>query len=64
MDRQAHIRLPQILDELESMHGRPQPLEVTDPFEIILLENVVYLSSDDTRRKAFMELLRMRFRIS
>jgi hypothetical protein len=47
---------PLILDELEAMYGRPEPPYVTDPFEMILWENVIYLSDDLKRRKAFDEL--------
>ena len=48
----AQISLPKVLDELELMSGPTEPPDVTDPFEMILWENVVYLSDNNTRRKA------------
>ena len=32
-----------IIDQLISFYGQPKPPEVTDPLEMILLENVAYL---------------------
>ena len=44
------------MDELEGFYGRPEPPKVTDPFGMILLENVAYLLSDDRRKQAFNAL--------
>lgn len=42
---------------LRKHYGRPTPLPSTDPFELILWENVAYLASPARRREAF-ELLK------
>ena len=47
-----------VIQRLQSSYGRPKPPK-TDPFELILWENVAYLLSDD-RRKAAFEALRER----
>jgi endonuclease III len=49
--------LPRFLEALRKFYGRPQPPAVTDPFEQILFENVVYLA-DDVRRTEAFRLLR------
>ena len=49
--------LPDAIAALRRNHGRPQPLPTTDPFELVLLENVAYLASAARRREAF-DLLR------
>src|SRR5262245_15518707 len=52
---------PTLLDvvaKLEAAHGRPKPPAHVDPWELIVLENVVYLASDDDREKAFQALRR------
>lgn len=46
-----------IINKLEAFHRRPSPPAVTDPLEIIILENVAYLV-DDQRREAVFEALR------
>lgn len=51
--------LPRILDDLESLYGRPEPPKVTDPLEQILWENVGYLVRNEQRAVAF-EALRKR----
>jgi endonuclease-3 len=50
-------RLPAILDALEAVHGAP-PAPRRDPFELVLLENVAYLVSDEKREAAFAALRR------
>jgi endonuclease-3 len=45
-----------IVDRLLKEYGRPEFPRVTDPFEMILYENVAYLVSDDERYKAFEKL--------
>src|SRR5262249_34206546 len=47
------------LRSLRSTYGAPPPPLVTDPFEMILWENVAYLLSDERRAEAF-DLLRRR----
>ena len=51
-------RFFQIVDRLESAYGRPKP-KVTDPWEMILWENVAYLQTDERREQCF-EMLRQR----
>ncbi|HYA25729.1 MAG TPA: hypothetical protein VEF05_16310 [Terriglobales bacterium] len=38
---------------LEQFYGRPKPPKITDPFEMILWENVAYLVDDERRAAAF-----------
>ena len=47
-----------VIQRLQSTYGRPKPPK-SDPFELILWENVVYLLSDEKREAAF-EALRER----
>jgi endonuclease III len=48
--------LPKIISQLAAHYGGPKPPITTDPFELILLENVAYLVSDDRREQAFKTL--------
>lgn len=43
---------------LRRLHGEPQGPPATDPFELVLFENVAYLASPERRREAFEELRR------
>ncbi len=52
----ALTKLGRILDRLEIHYGRPAPLRITDPLEIILFDNVVYLAEDRKRAAAFAAL--------
>ena len=52
----ARKSFQKIMDELEELYGRTEPPKVTDPFGMILLENVAYLVSDDRREQAFNAL--------
>ena len=45
-----------IVDQLEAFYGEPEPPKVTDPLEMILLENVAYLVNDEQREEAFAAL--------
>jgi endonuclease-3 len=45
-----------VIDALIAEHGRPELPYVTDPFEMILFENVAYLVSDESRILAFENL--------
>src|SRR5436190_15827741 len=49
--------LAKIVGRLARFYGKPAPPITTDPFELILWENVAYLVSDERRTTAF-ELLR------
>jgi len=46
----------QVVQILEKHFGRPKPPITTDPFELILYDNVAYLATDEERRRAFMAL--------
>ena len=50
------MTLPELIDALRAHHGKPQAPPTSDPFELVLLENVAYLASPDERRAAFEEL--------
>jgi endonuclease III len=45
--------LTQAVARLKKHYGKPKPPITTDPFELILLENVAYLVSDERRAEAF-----------
>jgi endonuclease-3 len=45
--------LQKIVASLADHYGKPKPPITTDPFELILLENVAYLVSDERREEAF-----------
>jgi endonuclease III len=47
-----------IIRKLEAAYGAPQAPRITDPFEMILHENVAYLVDDAQRDLAFEELRR------
>ena len=49
--------LQKLISLLAAHYGKPRPPTTTDPFELILLENVAYLVSDERREEAF-KLLR------
>lgn len=48
--------LRNIIARLAAHYGNPGPLITTDPFELVLLENVAYLVSDQRREEAFKTL--------
>ncbi len=48
--------LQKIVSQLAAHYGNPEPPIITDPFELILLENIAYLVSDDRREHAFKTL--------
>jgi endonuclease-3 len=48
--------LQKIISQLAAQYGEPDPPITTEPFELILLENVAYLVSDERREKAFAML--------
>src|ERR1700681_1592285 len=45
--------LQKVISRLAAHYGKPGPPITTDPFELILLENVAYLVSDERRAEAF-----------
>jgi len=55
----TNAALPAALDLLEGAYGPPPEPGVRDPWDQVLLDNVVYLASDERRVEAF-ELLRAR----
>lgn len=46
------------VERLKKHYGKPKPPVTTDPFELILLENVAYLVSDERRAEAFTLLVK------
>jgi endonuclease III len=51
------IPLRAVIERLGAHYGRPAPPDVTDPWEMILWENIAYLA-DDARRREAMAMLR------
>lgn len=45
-----------LIDRLAQLYGEPTPPAVTEPFAMILWENVAYLANDARRAEAFSEL--------
>src|SRR5664279_5443598 len=45
-----------LIDRLAQLYGEPAPPVVTEPFAMILWENVAYLANDAKRAEAFAEL--------
>lgn len=52
----AGSNLQKIVSQLAAHYGKPGPPITTDPFELVLLENVAYLVSDERREEAFKTL--------
>lgn len=52
----AGSNLQKIVSQLAAHYGKPWPPITTDPFELVLLENVAYLVSDERREEAFKTL--------
>ncbi|HEY7213429.1 MAG TPA: hypothetical protein VIC28_02315 [Thermoanaerobaculia bacterium] len=48
--------LQDLVSRLEAFYGPPEPPAVTDPFEMILWENVAYLVDDERRARVFARL--------
>jgi hypothetical protein len=57
------LSLPQVIEQLKAFYGEPDPPDITDPWELILWENVAYLVDDERRHEA-MTVLRERVGIS
>src|SRR3989442_8716350 len=52
----AKLNLQTIVSQLAKHYGQPAAPITTDPFELILLENIAYLVSDARREEAFAML--------
>jgi endonuclease III len=52
------IPLQQIIERLRAFYGGPKPPDVTDPWEMIIWENIAYLADDARRREALTMLRR------
>jgi endonuclease III len=50
------ISLPQVVERLNVHYGQPTAPKRSDPWEMILWENVAYLANDDRRQQAFQTL--------
>src|SRR5262249_8641297 len=50
------LPLPQILERLELTYGKPKRPQLTDPWLLVLWENVAYLATDERRAEAFAAL--------
>lgn len=50
------MALTGVIESLRKRYGRPAPPPVTDPFELILFENVAYLVDDKTRLAVWRRL--------
>jgi len=48
--------LRKVVAQLAAHYGQPESPITTDPFELILLENIAYLVSDERREEAFKAL--------
>jgi endonuclease III len=54
--REVLLTLEQAVKQLRKHYGSPERPPTTNPFELILLENVAYLTTPERRRKAFEHL--------
>jgi endonuclease-3 len=54
----TRITLPLVVERLEAHFGNQKPPKLNGPWEMILLENVAYLSDDSRRQQAFQTLKR------
>jgi endonuclease III len=52
------LRLREVVERLEKLHGAPSQPPSRDPWELILRENVAYLADDERREAAFRTLER------
>jgi hypothetical protein len=50
------VALGDAIRKLEGLYGNPAPPEVTDPYEMTILENVAYLVDDARRAATFSRL--------
>jgi endonuclease III len=54
----ARLSFSRTIDTLAQFYGEPEPPQVTDPFGMIVWENIAYLANDARRAEAFDELRR------
>jgi endonuclease III len=52
------ITFSKLVDKLQHHYGPPPPPPSTDPLELIIWENIAYLTSDERRAEAFATLKR------
>jgi endonuclease III len=57
------ISLRHVIERLEAYYGSPDPPETTDPWEMIVWENIAYLANDKRRAEA-MAMLRAQVGVS
>jgi len=50
------LSLPDVVERLSGVHGSAEEPPSTDPFELILFENVAYLANDERRAEAMARL--------
>jgi endonuclease III len=50
------LTIKKVVEKLGALYGEPASPKTKDPFELVLLENVAYLVSDEQREKAFDQL--------
>ena len=50
------ISFAALIDRLAQLYGEPAPPPVTEPFAMVLWENIAYLANDARRAEAFAEL--------
>jgi endonuclease III len=48
--------LPEVIERLQDQYGKLEPFKLTDPWDMILWENVAYLADDKRRQQAFQTL--------
>jgi len=56
--KRGTLTLDRAIAALRRHHGAPEPPPTSEPFELVLLENVAYLATPERRRIAFEELRR------
>jgi endonuclease III len=52
----SRLSLERVVEALQKTYGRPKPPRWTDPWRMILAENVAYLATDPRREEAFKVL--------
>jgi hypothetical protein len=50
------IPLPRVIERLEGYYGEPEPPRITNPWEMIVFENIAYLVDDERRQQAMAAL--------
>jgi endonuclease III len=52
----SRLLLSRVVETLAQYYGEPPPPPITDPFAMVVWENIAYLASDSRRAEAFEEL--------